>query len=104
MDEDVSHHPKYWMPLVWAGSIVTRARKENRIANDYMMLALIEVSHCGLILHQFSMTRIFFGQSVKEKGAKFRAIVMAIVTYVLKKSPSNKGSKFLHMSWLKLAS
>ena len=42
MDQDVSHHPKYWMPLVWAGSIVTRARKENRIANDYMMLALIE--------------------------------------------------------------
>lgn len=42
MDRDVSTHPKYWMPLVWAGSIVTRARKENRIANDYMMMALIE--------------------------------------------------------------
>jgi hypothetical protein len=41
MDESVNH-PKYWMPLVWAGSIVTRARKENRIANDYMMIALIE--------------------------------------------------------------
>ena len=41
MDAQVNH-PKYWMPLVWAGSIVQRARKENRIANDYMMLALIE--------------------------------------------------------------
>ena len=83
MDEDVSHHPKYWMPLVWAGSIVTRARKENRIANDYMMLALIEVSHCRLILHQFSMIRISFGQPLKEKGAHFRAIVMAVVSIYL---------------------
>ena len=41
MDAQVNH-PKYWMPLVWAGSIVQRARKENRIANDYMMLALIQ--------------------------------------------------------------
>ena len=41
MDAQVNH-PKYWMPLVWAGSIVQRARKENRIPNDYMMLALIE--------------------------------------------------------------
>lgn len=35
-------HPKYWMPLVWAGSIVTRARKEDRVKNDYALKALIE--------------------------------------------------------------
>ena len=41
MDNEVNH-PKYWMPCVWAGAIVTRARKENRIANDYLMQALID--------------------------------------------------------------
>ena len=29
------------MPLVWAGSIVIRARKENRIKNDQTLEALI---------------------------------------------------------------
>ncbi|XP_046390919.1 bestrophin-2-like isoform X1 [Ischnura elegans] len=35
-------HPKYWMPLVWAGSIVTRARKEGRIRDDFSMKTLID--------------------------------------------------------------
>ena len=41
MDEKASH-PKYWMPLVWAGAIVTRARKEKRISNDYATAQLME--------------------------------------------------------------
>ena len=41
MDEKASH-PKYWMPLVWAGAIVTRARKEKRITNDYDAVKLME--------------------------------------------------------------
>ena len=41
MDEKASH-PKYWMPLVWAGAIVTRARKEKRITNDYDAAKLME--------------------------------------------------------------
>ena len=41
MDEKASH-PKYWMPLVWAGSIITRARKEKRISSDYSELKLME--------------------------------------------------------------
>ena len=31
----------FWMPLIWAGSIVIRARKENRIKNDQTLEALI---------------------------------------------------------------
>ncbi|TRY79483.1 hypothetical protein TCAL_13651 [Tigriopus californicus] len=35
-------HPTYWMPLVWAGSIVTRARKENRVRDDFSMKSLLD--------------------------------------------------------------
>ena len=41
LDERASH-PKYWMPLVWAGAIVTRARKEGRITSDYSSIHLME--------------------------------------------------------------
>ena len=30
------------MPLVWAGAIVTRARKEKRISSDYVASQLME--------------------------------------------------------------
>ena len=36
-----SNQRSFWMPLVWAGSIVIRARKENRIKNDQSLEALI---------------------------------------------------------------
>jgi hypothetical protein len=42
IDEGAISHPKYWLPLVWAGSIVTRARKENRIKDDFAQTTLIE--------------------------------------------------------------
>ncbi|XP_042237651.1 uncharacterized protein LOC121876534 isoform X2 [Homarus americanus] len=35
-------HPKYWMPLVWAGSIITRARKEGRIRDDFAVKTIID--------------------------------------------------------------
>nr|XP_045611052.1 bestrophin homolog 17-like isoform X1 [Procambarus clarkii]XP_045611055.1 bestrophin homolog 17-like isoform X1 [Procambarus clarkii]XP_045611056.1 bestrophin homolog 17-like isoform X1 [Procambarus clarkii] len=41
LDEKTSH-PKYWMPLVWAGSIVTRARKEGRIRDDFAVKTIID--------------------------------------------------------------
>ena len=34
-------HSKYWMPLVWAGALLQKARKENRICNDAMLLAMV---------------------------------------------------------------
>ena len=35
-------HPKYWMPLVWAGTIVARARKENRIRDDFAAKTIVD--------------------------------------------------------------
>eukprot|EP00095_Tigriopus_kingsejongensis_P010375 snap_masked-scaffold251_size238241-processed-gene-1.4 protein:Tk10375 transcript:snap_masked-scaffold251_size238241-processed-gene-1.4-mRNA-1 annotation:"Bestrophin-2 " len=40
--DDSVKQPKYWIPIIWAGAIVTRARKENRIKDDYSLKAVIE--------------------------------------------------------------
>lgn len=40
--DDSVKQPKYWIPIIWAGSIVTRARKENRIKDDFSLKAVIE--------------------------------------------------------------
>ncbi|XP_076052481.1 bestrophin-3-like isoform X2 [Oratosquilla oratoria] len=46
----------YWIPLVWAGSMVSRARKEGRISDDFrMQTLLVEInslrSKCGDLLN-----------------------------------------------------
>lgn len=37
-----TNHPLHWLPLVWAGSVVARARKENRIRDDFAMKTIID--------------------------------------------------------------
>ena len=49
-----SRHAKYWMPLVWAGSIIARARKEGRIRDDFAVKTLLDElcifrSKCGAL-------------------------------------------------------
>ena len=39
--EKKANQRSFWMPLVWAGSIVIRARKEDRVKNDQTVQALI---------------------------------------------------------------
>ncbi len=34
--------PNFWMPLIWAGGIVQTARREERIANDFMLKTLVD--------------------------------------------------------------
>ena len=48
-------HPKYWMSLVWAGAVVTRAKKEGRISDQFAFQTIItEInkfrSGCGGLL------------------------------------------------------
>lgn len=35
-------HSKHWLPIVWAASIVTRARKEGRIRDDFAVKTIID--------------------------------------------------------------
>ena len=48
-------HSIYWMPFAWAGALVTRARKENKIKDDFAVKTLIDEitrsrGQCGSIL------------------------------------------------------
>ncbi|MCL4131512.1 UNVERIFIED_CONTAM: hypothetical protein GTU68_056010 [Idotea baltica] len=48
-------HPTYWMPFVWAGTVVARARKEGRIRDDFAVKTIIDEINrlrglCGSIL------------------------------------------------------
>ena len=42
LDLNAVSNSKFWLPLIWAGSIVTRARNGKRITNDYTYKHLIE--------------------------------------------------------------
>jgi len=55
LDEKCIQHPKYWMSLVWAGAVVTRAKKEGRIKDDFAFRTIIKEinnfrSGCGGLL------------------------------------------------------
>jgi len=55
LDEKCIQHPKYWMSLVWAGAVVTRAKKEGRISDQFAFQTIItEInkfrSGCGGLL------------------------------------------------------
>ncbi|XP_023340441.1 uncharacterized protein LOC111710568 isoform X2 [Eurytemora carolleeae] len=55
VEQKCIQHPKYWMSLVWAGAVVTRAKKEGRIKDEFTFQAIItEInkfrSGCGGLL------------------------------------------------------
>lgn len=48
-------YSKHWLPIVWASSIITRARREGRIRDDFAVKTLIDELNkfrgkCGLLL------------------------------------------------------
>ncbi|XP_067648007.1 bestrophin-4-like [Eurosta solidaginis] len=60
MDEKSPKHRKHWVPLVWAASIVSRARKEGRIRDDVALKTIFDQldsfrNKCAVILHYDSV-------------------------------------------------
>lgn len=56
LDTAFPYYPKHWMPIVWAATIVTRARKENKIRDDYAVKSIIDELNlfrglCGFLLY-----------------------------------------------------
>lgn len=56
LDLAFPHYPKHWMPIVWAASIVMRARRENKIRDDYAVKTIIDELNrfrglCGFLLY-----------------------------------------------------
>ncbi|XP_017864066.1 PREDICTED: bestrophin-2 [Drosophila arizonae] len=56
MDEKFPKHSKYWMPLMWASSVMTRARKEGRIWDDFSLKSMIDELNkfragCNMLTH-----------------------------------------------------
>ncbi|XP_017053065.1 bestrophin-4 [Drosophila ficusphila] len=56
LDQAFPSYPKHWMPIVWAASIVIRARRENKIRDDYAVKTIIDELNqfrglCGFLLY-----------------------------------------------------
>ncbi|XP_037949252.1 bestrophin homolog 18-like isoform X2 [Teleopsis dalmanni] len=55
MNKAFPRHSKHWLPIVWAASIITRARKEGRIRDDFAVKTIIDElnkfrGQCGLLI------------------------------------------------------
>jgi hypothetical protein len=44
LEKIATPYNKYYVPLVWCASLMVRARKENRIKDDFAMKTLLDVS------------------------------------------------------------
>ncbi|XP_033149947.1 bestrophin-2 isoform X4 [Drosophila busckii] len=55
MNKSFPRPSKHWLPIVWASSIITRARKEGRIRDDFAVKTIIDElnkfrGQCGLLI------------------------------------------------------
>ncbi|KAK9875906.1 hypothetical protein WA026_009691 [Henosepilachna vigintioctopunctata] len=56
LDKKYPTYSKQWLPIVWAASIITRARKEGRIRDDFAVKTIIDEMNkirgqCGMLLN-----------------------------------------------------
>ncbi|XP_073835883.1 bestrophin-4-like isoform X2 [Musca autumnalis] len=56
MDTAFPKYPKHWMPIIWAASIITRARNEGLIRDDFAVKTIIDElnnfrGRCGTLMY-----------------------------------------------------
>ena len=118
-----SRHSKHWMPIVWASSIVTRARKEGRIREDFAVKTIIDelnkfrgqtgilIAHdtisvplvytqvVTLAVYSFFLTSAMAGQWVENKVIDAGFINMVDLYFPI----FTTLQFFFYMGWLKVA-
>ncbi|XP_011297701.1 bestrophin-4 [Fopius arisanus] len=82
---------KHWLPIVWASSIVTRARKEGRIRDDFAVKTLIDElnkfrGNCGSLIHY---------DTISVPLVYTQVVTLAVYTYFL---TSVMGRQWVHTS------
>lgn len=116
-------HSKHWMPIVWAASIVTRARKEGRIRDDFAVKTVIDElnkfrGQCGLLISYdtISVPLVYTQVVTLAVYSFFIASIMASQWYHDKKVEDGHLNTidlyfpvfstlqfFFYMGWLKVA-
>lgn len=116
-------HSKHWLPIVWAASIVTRARKEGRCRDDFAVKTIIDElnkfrGQCGLLISYdtISVPLVYTQVVTLAVYSYFLTSVMAqqwIETKDLGQGIVNKIDQyfpvfttlqfFFYMGWLKVA-
>ncbi|XP_023339172.1 bestrophin-4 [Eurytemora carolleeae] len=114
MEMNTSQHPKHWLSLVWCSSIITSARKEGRIQDDYATKTIIDElnkfgSKCaGLLNYDWVSVPLVYTQ----------VVTLAVYSYVISSLLARQFLKdeptmivpvftflqfFFYMGWLKVA-
>uniref|UniRef100_A0A6B2E7G4 Bestrophin homolog n=1 Tax=Phlebotomus kandelakii TaxID=1109342 RepID=A0A6B2E7G4_9DIPT len=116
-------HSKHWMPIVWAASIVTRARKEGRIRDDFAVKTVIDElnkfrGQCGMLISYdtISIPLVYTQVVTLAVYSYFIAQIMASQWYENKRVDEGNLNKidlyfpvfstlqfFFYMGWLKVA-
>lgn len=118
MDEKFPKHSKYWMPLMWASSVMTRARKEGRIWDDFSLKSMIDELNkfragCNMLTHydMISVPLVYTQVVTLAVYAYFLAAIFG--NQYIKQNPANVVNYyfpvlstlefFFFMGWLKVA-
>ncbi|KAG0425575.1 hypothetical protein HPB47_027268, partial [Ixodes persulcatus] len=90
-----TNHSTYWMPLVWASSVASRARKEGRIRDDFALKTIVDVT--TLAVYTFFLATLFGSQGLDPNaGYKGHEIDLYVPIF-------NFLRFFFYMGWLKVA-
>ncbi|KAA0200337.1 hypothetical protein HAZT_HAZT008913 [Hyalella azteca] len=114
-------NPKYWLPLVWAGAIVAKARKQGRIRDDFAQKTIMDEinnfrKNCLLLLTYDSISVPLVYTQVVTLAVYTFAICTIMGRQFLDPSRGLKGNSvdmyvptftilqfFFYMGWLKVA-
>ncbi|XP_062560079.1 bestrophin-4-like isoform X2 [Armigeres subalbatus] len=123
LNQKFPRHSKHWLPIVWAASIVTRARKEGRCRDDFAVKTIIDElnkfrGQCGLLISYDTISiplvytqvvtlavySYFLFSVMGQQSVESKENVTGIVTRIDQYFPIFTTLQFFfYMGWLKVA-